>query len=114
MTNKTISLVIALIIFIVVLVFLKIKNSNADETFIDTLNKKHRCVSFTETLPPSLSFSSPLKGWCSNGNYGSVGAETDDFVHGGDSNQMCPPSYSQLSPEESLKYKSKARCSIPN
>jgi hypothetical protein len=114
MTNKTIVLVIAFVIIIVIIVILKINYSKTDETFIDTLNKKHRCITFTETLPPALSFNTPLKGWCSKGNYGSVEAESDDVVHGGDSNQMCLPSYSQLSPEESLKYKSKARCAVPN
>ena len=49
MTNKTIVLVIAFVIIIVIIVILKTNYTKTDETFIDTLNKKHRCVDFGST-----------------------------------------------------------------
>lgn len=104
MTKKIVFAIILIIILFFTLLFLKKK-----EKFINELNKKHGCISFTETMPPSISFSSPLKGWCSSDNYGDS-EETNDFSHSGESKFKCPPSYSNLSPEKSLKYKSKARC----
>lgn len=104
MTKKIVIASIVLITLFLSIYFLK------QEQFVDSLNKKHGCIAFSETMPPSISFSSPLKGWCSTSDFGINSNDTDDFIHSGKSNFKCPPLHSSLSPQESLKYKSKARC----
>lgn len=100
-----------LILFILSLIFneifIKEPFSNANKK-----NKFHMCPPFTETMPPSLSYKSPSKGWCTAADYGPIPLD-DDLEQTNKDTGKCPPTYNRVSGEESMKYDSKAWCVKP-
>jgi hypothetical protein len=98
-------------LLIVITSYLILNELLIKETY-STINRYHRCPSFTETMPPSYSYKSPSKGWCTTADYGPIPLD-NDFDQAPSTGGKCPPTYSKVSGDESIKYESKAWCAVP-
>ena len=104
----TILIIIILILLTIFTVCIFIKNYKiVNETFF---GGKHNCYPYTAVLNPSLSYSSPSKGWCTTGDYPSLESEGDfsdskkSSACGGNND------YYRVKGEESIKLNSKSWC----
>ena len=73
----------------------------------------HNCYPYSSQHNAANSYKTLGKGWCTTGEYGPI-PDHDDFSAYNPSPVKCPPNYSRVRANESVKHRSKAWCKKPN